>query len=202
MGRWGSTEGFLLSLTFDPKLLTRAQAWGTGRGRCSEFIRRVNIWRKRHGMPKAKFISTIESQTGTGYPHFHLVFPHLRWLAPIDVMTEYWHQGNNAVDMAVRNSIDPTSYVLKYITKLSGWSDLSLSYIWLNRTRLYSLSQDYRLPDYSDKKVAEWQFRTITTPHKIVTNLEVLLSRYPTIEGLEPLYPYLLNPGSISSLAL
>jgi len=80
-------------------------------------------------MPKAKFLAVLEVQPSTGYPHVHLMFPYLKWLAPIAWMTEQWGQAENSVDYQVKDSMSPVSYVCKYISKLEGWSDLALSYL-------------------------------------------------------------------------
>lgn len=160
LGRWFNQPGYLLSLTFDPSKISRADAWRNVGKLRSEFIDRVNRWRKRHGFSKAKCIPVLEVQPGTGYPHIHIVFPYLKYLAPIKWMTEQWGQADNSVDMSYKNSMSPVSYVCKYISKLEGWSDLALSYIWVNRTRLYSMSRDYVLPDFSGgHREPEWEFK-------------------------------------------
>ena len=107
LGRWYSCPGFLLSLTFAPDRISRRDAWKNCRTMGREFINRVNRWRKRHGMPRAKFLTCIELQPGTGYPHLHFVFPYLKWLSSIAFMTETWGQGVNAVDMKPRDCFSP-----------------------------------------------------------------------------------------------
>jgi hypothetical protein len=158
LGRWFNCPGYLLSLTFDPGKISRTDAWKQVGKLRREFMNRVNRWRKRHGYPKAKCIPVLEVQPATGYPHIHIVFPYLRYLAPVVWMREQWGQAENSVNFQVKDSVSPVSYVCKYISKLEGWSDIALSYIWVNRTRLYSMSRDYILPDYSDKRVPEWEF--------------------------------------------
>ncbi|MFC1930895.1 hypothetical protein ACFLXJ_01660 [Chloroflexota bacterium] len=185
LGRWFNCPGYLLSLTFDPKIISREDAWRLVGLLRREFMDRVNRWRKRHGMPKAKFLAVLEVQPSTGYPHVHLVFPYLKWLAPIAWMTEQWGQAENSVDYKIRDSMSPVSYVCKYISKLEGWSDLALSYLWVNRTRLYSMSRDYVLPDYSDKRVPEWCFAGSTTRYALVKNFSSVMSRYDTMLGAE-----------------
>jgi hypothetical protein len=195
LGKWFNCPGLLLSLTFDPKKICRYDAWQLVGLFRREFIARVNRWRIRHGMPKAKFLAVIEAQKGTGYPHVHLVFPHLRWLAPLDFLTKTWGQATNSVDVKTKDSMSPVSYVCKYISKLEGWSELALSYLWVNRTRLYSLSRDYVLPDYSDKRVPEWVFRRSLDRLRasyLVTNG---LGGYETLLGAEDLLVLNLDGG-------
>jgi len=196
LGRWFNCPGYLLSLTFDLGKITRADAWRQVGILRREFMNRVNRWRKRAGYSKAKFLAVIEAQPGTGYPHVHLVFPYLKWLAPIDWMTEQWGQAENSVDYKVKDSLSPILYVCKYISKLEGWSALALSYIWTNRTRLYSMSRDYILPDYSDKRVPEWQFRRCLNKSQAVNLMTNGLSGYDTLLGADDLVNEILRRGS------
>ncbi len=196
LGRWFNCPGYLLSLTFDPKKISREDAWRLVGLLRREFMDRVNRWRKRHGMPKAKFLAVLEVQPSTGYPHVHLVFPYLKWLAPIAWMTEQWGQAENSVDYKVKDSMSPVSYVCKYISKLEGWSDLALSYLWVNRTRLYSMSRDYVLPDYSDKRVPEWLFRGVMSRYKLAVNFLSVMSRYETMLGAEDIVEMIVKRGS------
>ena len=198
LGRWFNCPGYLLSLTFDPKKISREDAWRLVGLLRREFMDRVNRWRKRHGMPKAKFLAVLEVQPGTGYPHVHLVFPYLKWLAPIAWMTEKWGQAENSVDYKVKDSLSPVSYVCKYISKLEGWSDLALSYLWINRARLYSMSRDYILPDYSDKRVPEWSFRGVTSCYKLAVNFSSVMSRYETMLGAEDIVEMIVKRGLVN----
>lgn len=159
-------------------------------------MNRVNRWRKRHGMKKAKCLPVLEVQPGTGYPHVHLVFPYLRWLAPIDWMTTQWGQAENSVDFKVKDSMSPVTYVCKYISKLQGWSELAMSYIWTYRTRLYSMSRDYVLPDYSDKRVPEWHFRRCLSKENAVNLITNSLGGYDTLLGSEDLVNEILQRGA------
>ncbi len=138
----------------------------------------------------------MEVQSGTGYPHVHLVFPYLKWLAPIAWMTEQWGQAENSVDYKIKDSMSPVSYVCKYISKLEGWSDLALSYLWVNRTRLYSMSRDYVLPDYSDKRVPEWSFHGVMSHYKLAVNLLSIMSRYETMFGAEDIVEMVIKDSS------
>ncbi|MFC1909265.1 hypothetical protein ACFLXD_05365 [Chloroflexota bacterium] len=181
LGRWFNCPGYLLSLTFDPGKISRPDAWKQVGALRREFMNRVNRWRKRHGYSKAKCIPVLEVQPATGYPHIHIVFPYLKYLAPVVWMREQWGQAENSVNFQVKDSVSPVSYVCKYISKLEGWSDMALSYIWVNRTRLYSMSRDYILPDYSDKRVPEWHFSIITTIDKLNKNMPTYRLKYHTI---------------------
>lgn len=185
LGRWFNCPGLLLSLTFSPDKISREDAWKQVGKLRREFMNRVNRWRTRHGMSKAKYLSVIEAQPGTGYPHVHLVFPYLKMLAPIAWMTEQWGQAFNSVDCKVRDSLSPVSYVCKYISKLDGWSAQALSYIWGNRTRLYSMSRDYVMPDYSERRVAEWHFGAAESKESLLGGILLYRMKFHTILGAE-----------------
>lgn len=157
MGGYFSCEGFLLSLTFDPKLIDRSEAWREVGLRGRSFMNKVNTWRRRNGMSKVRGIRGLEEQPGTGYPHLHYAFPRLRWLAPITKMNEWWNQSENSVDMSYRDSFSPARYVCKYVSKMEGWSDRAMAEIWFNRTRQYSMSRDYYVVA-EERRVPEWWF--------------------------------------------
>jgi hypothetical protein len=190
LGHWGSVKGLLVTLTFAPGKISREDAWLKVGFLRSEFLREVNQWRQRHGFVKAKCLSVIECQKQTGYPHIHIVFPNLEYLAPLDELTKLWGMENNSVDLKVRNSISPVAYICKYISKLEGWDDYALAYLWKNRTRLYSMSRDYTLPDYSDKRVPAWHFAFTTTRQKLIKTGQSLIEyNYDSISGIDDLMP-------------
>lgn len=197
LGRWYNCPGLLLSLTFAPELISRSDAWRLVRENAREFMNRVNRWRKRAGYSKAKFLTCLEVQPGTGYPHLHLVFPYLKWLAPAEFMISTWGQGSTAVDWKVKDSLSPVSYICKYVTKMDAWPELALSYIWKNRTRLYSMSRDYRLTDYADKRVPEWQFKRCLTGSQAINLVACDLGGYETLLGADVLVIKILGGGNL-----
>lgn len=149
-------------------------------------------------MTKVKCLVALEEQSRTGYPHVHLVFPYLKWLAPIDFLTETWGQANNSVDIEIKDSMSPVSYVCKYISKIEGWSELALSYIWVNRTRLYSMSRDYVLDDDLDKRVPEWQFRRCLNRVQAVNLVINSLGGYDTLLGADDLITEIIGNKGIT----
>lgn len=143
MGIHYHKDGLMMTLTFDPKKISREDAWKNGGSMASSFMRKVNMKRKYWHMKPARYIRVLEPQPSTGYPHYHYVFPGLKFLAPIKYLTKVWNMADNSVDIEVKDSISPAGYACKYISKLSGWDDLSLSYAWLYKTRIYTMSRDY-----------------------------------------------------------
>jgi len=186
MGRWSSGAGVLLTCTYDPKLISIEDAWKDVGGRCGRLTDALNVWRKRGGMSKVRGIRVLEVQKRTGYPHVHVVFPGLRWLAPIGKLTEWWSQASNSVDLAYRDSVNPVGYVCKYISKLEGWSDGALAEIWRNRTRLYSMSRDYYVVA-DEKRFPEWSFRRSARLARAGFWLPELVAEYETVLGCNEL---------------
>lgn len=159
LGSWASANGIMVSLTINPALYTKEEAWYYFGKMRRDFLRKINKWRKYNGMSKAKGCWTIEVQKQTGYPHVHGIFPNLRYLAPVKELKSAWGQHSDAsVDVTYRDNFSPTSYMLKYITKMDDWTDEYQNYIWLFGTRLYSMSRDYTLPNYADKRAPEWKY--------------------------------------------
>ena len=187
LGRWRNCPGILVTLTCDPKCLSREQAWALIGCLRSEWINKVNRYRRRHKLEKAKYLAVIEEQPGTGYPHVHLVFPYLRYLAPVGVLNDLWGMAPNSVNLKACDNLAPAAYVVKYVAKMEGWSDLAQSYLWAKKLRLYSLSQDYVLPDYSDKRVPEWHFARTLNYCECLQLSDMV--KFPLLEGTAEFMP-------------
>ena len=136
---------------------------------------------KRQGRASPKYISVIEEQSKTGYPHVHLFYPRLRWLLKKEDLQELWGVGRSRVEYGKKVNIG--GYVCKYITKMGGWSDEALAFIWKRKIRLYSYSRCFKLPA-KDKKPSEWAFLTTTTRKRIEDNLSLIIKAIPNIENL------------------
>ena len=169
---WFDSKGLLLTLTFDPKKIDLDEAWRKVGSLRRAFMNRVNLWRKRHGMPRAlSFLSVLEEQPATGYPHIHMVFPGLSWLAPGRYLWDTW--GIGGVDVQARwRGCNPVGYACKYILKMSGWSTLSMALCQMYRTRLYSVSHDYLAEPV---RLPEWVFLTTTTNDKLEWMTDALI---------------------------
>lgn len=162
MGGFYSCNGLMMTCTYAPEMISRAEAWSEVGVRSRAMMNKVNTWRHRQGMSKVKGIKVLELQEGTGYPHIHIGFPKLKWLAPVGKLTEWWGQAVNSVDLAYRDSFSPAGYVCKYISKMDGWSDEALAEIWANKTRLYSMSSDFYVQPL-DKRIPEWSFHSTSS---------------------------------------
>lgn len=182
MGGFFSCNGLMTSITFDPKLISKSNAWRDVGSLGRSWLDNVNRWRVRNGMPRVRGIKVLEVQPGTGYPHLHYAFPRLRWLAPRDVLRRYWHYAAEGVDWRYRDSFSPAGYVCKYVSKLEGWTDEALAEIWVNRTRLYSMSRDYYLVD-EEKRVPEWCYLKSTRLGLADMWFPSLVGEYDTVLG-------------------
>lgn len=182
MGKWSSCHGLMLTFTFAPELISRADAWRVVGKRGSDTMDALNVWRVRRGMPRVRGIRVLEVQKQTGYPHLHYVFPKLKWLCPIELITEWWSQAVNSVDISYKDSFSPVGYVCKYISKLEGWSDDALAEIWLNRTRLYSMSRDYYLVA-EEKRLPEWSLLRTARLGAAGLWFRALVGEYDTVLG-------------------
>lgn len=186
MGGFYSVPGMMMSVTYDPKLISRDDAWHDVGVRGRRLEDNLNRWRKRAGMAKVRGIRLLEPQRGTGYPHLHFAYPKLKYLAPIGKLTAWWAQASNSVDLSYRDSFSPAGYVCKYVSKLDGWDDLSLSYIWSNRTRLYSMSRDFYLVPV-EKRESEWAFNRTMSLSDFKVRFANLMNDFDTLLGVDEL---------------
>jgi hypothetical protein len=136
--------GVLLTLTIDPKHYTKRQAWENTWTEWARFRQRVAKFRQRQAwIQSLAYIAVIE-QHKSGYPHLHVAYPGLRYLAPKAIISSSWRMGSTHVDgghgrRAV--TISPLQYVVKYLGKMSGWTEEGLAHLWHARARLYNLSR-------------------------------------------------------------
>ncbi len=86
----------------------------------------------------------------------HLFYPRLRWLLKKEDVQTLWGVGRTRVEYA--KNVNVGGYVCKYITKMGGWSEEALAFIWKHKIRLYSYSRCYQLPT-EDKEASEWAFQ-------------------------------------------
>ncbi len=180
-GRYYNSVGAFLTLTYDHEQFLRWDAWGRLRPDLRRFKHDIVMRFKRAGWDSPKYICAIEEQELTGYPHVHLFYPGLNWLLDKDVIKNLWSVGRTRIEKA--KSVNIGGYVCKYITKMGGWSDEALAFIWKNRIRLYSYSRCYSLP-VETKESSEWAFLMSTTRQKIENNLNMIVQVIPDLENL------------------
>jgi hypothetical protein len=95
------------------------------------------------------------SATGTGYPHVHIFFPKLKWIAPLDIINGNWRQGRSNIESPKKIRVNCAAYISKYLRKMRGWSDLHLALLWSGKCRMYSFSRGFSAK--IEKPESEWQ---------------------------------------------
>ena len=155
LGHYFYKWGVMLTLTFDPKKMTKVGAWSDLGYEVRDFIDKINKWRKARGLSKIKgFLHVNEDQPGSGYPAPHIVFPGLKYLAPHDVVAKLW--GNGFIKVNVEGSVNPAKYACKYITKMEG-KDSMMAMMWFFNIRTYTFSRVFKYRG-EDRASNEWEF--------------------------------------------
>ena len=180
-GKYYKAKGTFVTLTYDHEKYWRWEAWLRLPEDLKRFKHDITMRYGREGRASPKYLSVIEEQHRTGYPHVHFFYPGLRWLLKKEDVQALWGVGITKVEYAKRVNVG--AYVCKYITKMGGWSDEALAFIWSHKIRLYSYSRCYKLPG-EDKKPSEWAFLTATTRTQIEDNLSMIIKARPNIENL------------------
>jgi hypothetical protein len=103
----------------------------------------VNQYRRRRGWRRLQYLWIVEVQPGTGYPHVHIFFPNLRWLAPLEIINSNWRQGRANLESPKRLNVNCAGYISKYLRKMRGWLDLHLALLWTGKCRMYSFSRSF-----------------------------------------------------------
>jgi hypothetical protein len=151
-------KGIYGVFTVDTKLYSMIEAWDCIWENFKLWRDAINVYRKRHmGVKESlRYVAVLE-QHESGYPHLNVFFPGLRILIkPKDFykITEWWKMGGlNGVEMKwERKAQSVCSYVLKYVSKMEGWTDESFAILWHYRIRLWNMSHCW----YNEKKDSGW----------------------------------------------
>lgn len=162
LGKYERVPGLMETLTYDPKKVTKQDAWTNFGKDTRRFLNAVNQYRKRRGWRRTHYLWVVEVQPGTGYPHVHIFFPNLRFLAPIYILNGNWKQGRANIEKPKKITTNCAAYISKYLRKMEGWSDLHLALLWSGRCRMYNFSRGFSVK--AEKKESEWQkWRIIRT---------------------------------------
>lgn len=165
LGHWFERSGLLLTLTFDPKRIDMDEAWRKVGAMRRTFVNKINLYRARRKMPRRLSYVAVLEQQQNGYPHVHLVFPGLAYLAPIGWLSDQWAQGPNAVDIrGINRACSPVAYVCKYIAKMTGWQTLTLALCKMYHTRLYSVAHAYAA---EPRREPQWAFLCTSWDHAL-----------------------------------
>lgn len=155
LGRFEGVRGLMLTLTFDPKKTRKREAWATFGKYTRRFLNAVNQYRIRRGWHRLHYLWVVEVQRDTGYPHVHVFFPNLKWVAPVEVLNGNWALGRSNVSSPKKINTNCAAYVSKYLRKMEGWTDLHLALLWSGRSRMYGFSRGFS--PKVDKAETDWQ---------------------------------------------
>ena len=181
-GKYYSAPGTLFTATYDPKIYSRWEAWERVNKDWSRFKHDVEIRYRRVGRKPPMCIRVIEEQKKTGYPHIHVFYPNLKYLLKKELLQQYWSFGRARVEYA--GNVNVGRYVCKYVTKMGGWSEEALAFMWKRKRRMYSYSRCYTLP-VEEKLPGEWAYLFSSTKSRINNHIDVILASCQTIINLE-----------------
>jgi hypothetical protein len=164
----------------------QVESWRTINARGREFTNEINKWRNRHGLKTVRaYVKVLENQPGRNYPHLHIYFPGLKFLAPIQMMQKLWPEGN--VDYEYTQSTSPANYITKYLSKMDGRDFMNLM-LYSFALRLYSNSRGlkYAAIVKTDKG---WKFLSAGTHNAIQDQLNQYLKAGYSTTGQESIPP-------------
>ncbi len=164
LGRFEKVPGLMETLTYDIKKISKQEAWASYGNDTRQFINGVNQYRKRRGWHRLHYLWVVEVQEGTGYPHVHIFFPNLKWVAPLNIIDGNWTKGRANIESPTKITMNCAAYISKYLRKMRGWSDLHLALLWIGHCRMYGFSRGFSAT--LEKKESEWQkWHIIETDH-------------------------------------
>ena len=168
LSAYKATSGVLLTLTvagcdqtsqnYQGKSLPHA--WKTIMEAGRAFSDELNKWRKRHGLSTIKaYIKVLEIQPGRYYPHLHIYYPGLKWLADLPALDQLWPYG--IVNIKHTDSTSPTNYITKYLSKMEGRDFMNVM-LFTFHLRMYSNSRGLRYAPKIPKDTA-WGYSSAGT---------------------------------------
>lgn len=172
-GKNFAAPGVFLTLTYDHKKYSRWEAWGRLSADLKRLLHDITVRYNRAGRKSPRYIWVIEEQKQTGYPHVHIFYPRLKWLLTKEDIHLLWNMGRTKVEYA--DNVHLGGYVCKYITKMGGWSDEALAFIWKNKIRMYGYSRCYNIVKETKWKI-EWDY-SFNTMNRTVMNKAIKAMR-------------------------
>jgi len=155
LGKYEKVPGLMQTLTYDPKRISKLEAWASFGKDTRRFINAVNQYRKRRGWRRLHYLWVVEVQPDTGYPHVHIFFPKLKWIAPLSIINGNWRQGRANIKSPKKIKVNCAAYISKYLRKMRGWSDQDLALLRNGKCRMYGFSRGFSVKQ--EKPVSEWR---------------------------------------------
>ena len=164
LGKYERVPGLMETLTYDTKRIRKREAWARFGEDTRRFLNGVNQYRKRRGWRRLHYLWVVEVQPTTGYPHVHIFFPKLKWIAPLEIINGNWRQGRANVKGPKKIKVNCAGYISKYLRKMDGWLDPHLALLWIGKCRMYGFSRGFSAK--IEKPESEWQrWQIIETEH-------------------------------------
>jgi len=164
LGKYNKVPGLMETLTYDPQKISNWEAWGNFGKDTRRFLNDINQYRKRRGWRRLHYLWVVEVQPDTGYPHIHIFFPNLKWLAPVNIIGSSWGRGRANIKSPKKITTNCAGYISKYLRKMDAWSDKYLALLWSGKCRIYGFSRGFSAK--IEKKEPEYQrWHVIETEH-------------------------------------
>ncbi len=193
LGKFEKVPGLMETLTYDPKKIGKREAWASFGKDTRRFLNSVNQYRKRRRWRRLHYLWVVEVQKETGYPHVHIFFPNLRWLAPLNIINGNWRQGRSNIESPKKIRVNCAAYISKYLRKMSGWLDLHLALLWSGRCRMYGFSRGFS--SMNERQESEWQRWHLVETSNLEKLEETLEEKGFTVEHNERTEPCQISQG-------
>lgn len=173
LGKYERVPGLMETLTYDTKGIRKREAWARFGEDTRRFLNAVNQYRKRRGWRRLHYLWVVEVQPGTGYPHVHIFFPKLKWIAPLEIINGNWRQGRANVEGPKKINVNCAAYISKYLRKMDGWLDLQLALLWSGKCRMYGFSRGFSAKiEKAESGWQRWQIVETEHPEQLEKGLE------------------------------
>lgn len=151
-------HGILMTCTVDPKRYGKVEAWKAMWKQFKKLMDTLNQYRMRNmGAGRRLIRIAVVEQQASGYPHIHVLFPGLNFLIDdLSKLDEWWGMGMVSTERTKRAQ-SARGYVLKYIGKMSGWSEECMAILWFHKIRLYNLSHSF----FRVKEATKWVLKAV-----------------------------------------
>ncbi len=165
LGKYKKVPGLMQTLTYAPKKIGKREAWASFSKDVRRYLNSVNQYRKRNNLHRLHYFWIVEVQKQTGYPHIHIFFPYLKWLAPLEIINGNWRQGRANIESSKSLDTNCVGYICKYLTKMKSWTDLHLALLWSGKCRMYGFSRGFAAS--VEKRESDWErWRVIETNNR------------------------------------
>jgi len=145
----------MITLTFDRKRHSLIEACAIVGKEIRRFLNSLNEWRKRRGFRKRLGYCWVIEFHRDLYPHVHIIFPGLKYVAPKEVIEKLWGKGFTRVE---QQRVDVAGYLVGYVSKAEkkyGIAEKAL--LWFFGIRIHDRSKSLVKRMWkNEEKEREW----------------------------------------------